>query len=649
MSQTADLYALLRTYAVRTKNAAFPVATFSGFLEKYTKRFAEERPELAYWSENTERRVSDGLQTLKTEGRCILVADDKGGLTVTIPQFFVDLLHQIYKTFDDTPELPFPDESTIKVPIPANLAMLFTLDSDLQKFISDEEELTTPIMKIALSDSAGTIFLLPTMVPRRILELSLLKARHYLRSHNNKDYVLHKLAPAFQGKESLLKDMINQLMVKPFDAMDTLEKAGDFSFPFWAYFTSLVKGDIRKKADQLPEDTAALQAMLIIEFLNNYYKGKTQKELQVETALKNLDLALDKAPWFFSMNDIIKFVDTKGIPLLGQYSSEELEEYLRAKTTSPSKEMLPELLIFHGPADERWFIRKTRLLPLVIRLLGETRPEIKSILTQRWFKFMSDFETEPAMEEEAAYEQELANLTSAAAPLLASILGSKFLYLVFEEVSGTEDSIPESSKLFLRSQLAPMSQLYLLTRKDLLTDVRMLLPVWRTIPLFASIVAFFRRLSQPKDKPHHKEHKSSAYAKPALSHEEGRMELGRAGGEQKSSADKKAQLKEAAKNIQKSLVPSDYSLDEYLDELRDKWNRNLNAQAKKNLNEDVNALIRDYLRKTAKTLRAATFTTERLTTLAATLANTAALEKLPNKEALRLYIQLYMVKLVLKS
>ena len=77
--------------------------------------------------------------------------------------------------------------------------------------------------------------------------------------------------------------------------------------------------------------------------------------------------------------------------------------------------------------------------------------------------------------------------------------------------------------------------------------------------------------------------------------------------------------------------------------------RLINAQAKANLAEDVNSLIRDYLRKTARTLRAATFTAERIEDLAKTLSESPNLVKIQARDSLRLYIQLYMVKLVLKS
>ena len=52
----------------------------------------------------------------------------------------------------------------------------------------------------------------------------------------------------------------------------------------------------------------------------------------------------------------------------------------------------------------------------------------------------------------------------------------------------------------------------------------------------------------------------------------------------------------AAASIEKILVPPDSSLDSELTSYLNEWNHLLDKEAKKNLTEDVNSLIRDYLR-----------------------------------------------------
>ena len=639
MSQAADLFTILRFYANQAKTPTLRVDAFVAFLEKYAKRYETERPDLAPWAVDTADKVQAGLRAIAETGRCTLNGGDRN-LTVTISQYFVDLLQQVYRTLEETPEILFPDEAGIRVSIPDDQLRAIKLDEDFADYLAAPQGAPLPIIKLVFADGLGSILLLSGMIPKKILELAFIKARHYLRTHNNKEYVLHKLAPAFQGKESLLKEAVNQLMTRPFDSIAEMERAGDFSFPFWAYFASLVKGDIRKKNDQLPEDIAIMQAVLLIEFFNNYYKGKAQKERDTDTALRNLDLLLDKAPFHYSLDDITQFTDTKGVPLLGQYSVEALEEFIKTKTTkTESLNKLPELLIIHGLKGERWYVKKGNMLPLCAKLIGEARPRIKSSITQRWFRLMSDFQSVPEMESDDAFDLELTDMTEQTAPVLLALLQEKTLYLVHEETSGSETGIPEASRLFYRGTLAPMSELFLLYRKDLLTDVRMLLPFWYTIPFFSAIIAFFHRRSQPKPAatrrapPPRNEQPIHAFDDEPKTHK----------------VDRKTELKNAARTIEKRLVPEGSTLESYLSQLEGKWNRIINPQAKKNLTEDVNSLIRDYLRKTARTLKAATFTPERIQELARTLSESPSLTKIPSRDALRIYIQLYMVKLVLKS
>jgi hypothetical protein len=638
MSQVADLYAIIRFYANRTRTSTFPVDVFVSFLEKYAKRYAAERPDLAPWAEDTSRKVWAELSKLAEAGKCPISSDERGTL-VSVAQFFVDLLQQTYRTVDETPELPFPDETSLNIVVPPAQLRTVTLDVDLSAFLGEAAGTTQPVIKLTFPEGAGSTLLLAEMLPKRLLELALIKIRHYLRSHNNKEYIQHKLAPAFQGKEAQLKDTLTQLMVRPGDSMTDLESAGDFSFQFWAYFASLVKGDILKKNDKLSEDIAALQAVYIIEFFNNYYKGKVQKERDTETAFRNLEQQLDKPPFYYTMDDVVRFTDTKGVPLLGQYTKEALETYFKNKTTSGSLDKLPELLTVHGLGGERWFVRKSKMMPLCVKLLGDARPRIKNTLTQRWFKLMGDYRSESAMENDDAFDNELAELTGSLAPILSALLQEKTLYLVHEELEGTEAGVPETTRLFYKGALAPMSELYLLTRSDLITDVRMLLPFWYSIPVISGIIAFFKRMGKSKNET---KRTAKRVVLPEAEETVQRPESG-------TAAARKEALKKAAREVQRRLLPKGVTMDAHLSDLADRWNRIINPQAKANLTEDVNSLIRDYVRRTARTLRAANFTTERISELASSLSEAPALQKLPARDSLRLYIQLYIVKLILKS
>ena len=72
----------------------------------------------------------------------------------------------------------------------------------------------------------------------------------------------------------------------------------------------------------------------------------------------------------------------------------------------------------------------------------------------------------------------------------------------------------------------------------------------------------------------------------------------------------------------------------------------ITPQAHAQLTEDVNALVRDYMRKVVHTISAQTFTIERIQSLADALVKTPNMQKITEQEALYMYVQLYILRLV---
>lgn len=640
MSSGTDLYTILRLYANKNRTPQVGIAAFLQFLEKYAKHYEAERADLAYWAQDTGRKVWSELSKLAEQGKVELITDEVGTV-ISIHQFYIDVVQQAYKNIDESAELPFPDENSLNIVLPALQVRSINIEYDLPNMIAQNPQDNPPILKLVFPDKGGSALLLPAMIQKRLLEIALLKVRHYLRSHNNKEYVQHKLAPAFHGKETQLRDTLNHLLVRPFDAIRDMESSGDFIYPFWAYLCTQIKNDIKKKNDRLPEDMAALQAVMIVEVYNNYYKGKATREKEAETAFRNLELQLEKAPYFYTIDDIIRFTDTKGVPLLGQYTQEALEQFLKSKTTtSQTEDILPDLLIFQGHRGEKWFVKKSKMLVLCFKLIGEVRPKVKTAISQRWFRLMQNYESEPAMQDEEAFEQELWELTERLSPPLVALLDDKKLYLVHTELEKAENGIPENTRLFYKGTLVPLSELLLLKQRDLLTDVKVLLPFWYSLPIISSIIAFFKRQSRKRKKLT----KTSIVA--TTSNETEDADKADATAAAVKQRDRRKELRDVALKAKGRLIPEGHTVDSYMEELLDRWNRIINIDAKNNLTEDVNSLIRDYLRRTIRSLKNAPFTADRISNLAEALVNTPNLQKLPAQESLKLYIQLYIVKLL---
>jgi hypothetical protein len=103
----------------------------------------------------------------------------------------------------------------------------------------------------------------------------------------------------------------------------------------------------------------------------------------------------------------------------------------------------------------------------------------------------------------------------------------------------------------------------------------------------------------------------------------------------------------SAQTIQATLVPRGKSLDEYLREIENRWSKLLDRQAQKNLVEDINSLVRDHLRRTLRLRKHGRITETELRELAdGIIKGTPSLESLKANDYLRLYMQLYMLKLL---
>ena len=112
------------------------------------------------------------------------------------------------------------------------------------------------------------------------------------------------------------------------------------------------------------------------------------------------------------------------------------------------------------------------------------------------------------------------------------------------------------------------------------------------------------------------------------------------------SGDRKKDLINAAKTLEDKFIPQGSSLDRELHSYEHQWNMLINKKLAADLTEDVNSLIRDYMRKTLRSLQGSSFTEERVRGLAETLAKTPSLQKIKDQEELTMYIQLYIIKLV---
>jgi hypothetical protein len=598
---------------------------FIAFLEKYAKRICTEKPEWFFWTEGTGTKVWTDINHMVDSGKVILQNGENCN-RVYLCYYYADLINEAYRNGDKEADMPFPDERSLRITIPQEQLKPLDVSMDLKGFLESPQTTVLPVIKLVFPNEHGEALVLAPMIPRTILEFSLLKVRHYLLHPGNREYTLHKLTPQLTGREEYLREILDQIMMRPEGCLQDLAEAREVAYYFWAYFCSLIRTSLNQKNELLAEDQGILQAVYIIEICSVFFKAKAAKTKEVELALKCFELELEKPPYYFSREGIAKFRDNKGVPLLGQYTQAGLDAYIKKRTTEPaSPEELPDLLFFQTGDGTAWLVKKTKLLALCARLFAESRMVVIKAISKRWKKLLKEFRREPAMENDREFEKLINSYVEEYAPVLNALLQDRKLYLVHEEMRTTTKGIPESSRLFDRDELLPLRVLLMIKRRQLINDIKLLMPFWYTLPILSNIVALFMGLGKKKRL---KEQEAENQAR-------------------NTPEDPLRELRKCAMEAEAEFVPKNHTLETYLEELISRWGRLLNKQAKDNLVEDVNSLVRDRLRHMRRFQKNAAITRDTLDKMTKSIIeSTSSLGIISEQSALFLYIKLYLVKLL---
>ena len=417
--------------------------------------------------------------------------------------------------------------------------------------------------------------------------------------------------------------------------MRSLESAGD-SFYFWNQLCYFIKQDYEKVKDFTQEDINVLQSVYIAEIVISFFKNEAQQNLQRESALKTLQNLLQKPPYYFTMDTILKFTDSKGIPLYGQYTEKDLKGFLQKETTESSNQELPQLLVFKVDNGTRYSVYKNNVIPLIVRLASDAHTAIDEKLTKEWFRLLQNFEKRPEMHDEGAFNNKLKAECAVEAPPLYALLNANFLPILNMEMQETS-TVGAQGSIFEGNEMMSYAGILQLNRNTILENAKILLPVWYTIPIISWIIALFTKKSNKKKKVN--KQKTNFVVKETAEQSENEVSASK-------PVTKKDALKHAAQTVEAEFVPSGSTLENELSSYRKQWNKMITKEANNNLTEDVNALIRDYLRKVLRTLPAKGFTADRVSELAEQLCNTPNMKKITEHDALLYYTQLYMVFLV---
>ena len=617
-----SLLQIIRSYSVKKNDSNVLLQELTDYVRRYAKHYLQQRPDLIQYIEITNEELLEIIKTFEEEG-ILSVSVNKKNVLIFVPYFYIESIDKIYQDIERREDVPFPLASDLPASFPKQLIRKITFDDEFMHL--NPEDGNDFVYLLVFSGSAKSILFPARYTADNIFLLCIKKIQLYFRKDETRDYLQKRLLIANPSKDSTVRSFVMKLQSRDMGVIRSIKGAED-SYLLWGQLCAFIKQDIEKKNEKLPEEESLLAAVSVVDFLNNYYRGAHQKDMQKQTALKNLNLAFQRPPYYFTIKNITDFVDSRGIPLLGQYDQEDLTNYLQSKTSICENFSVPDILTFRNSTGERFYVYADKVIPLLISLVTECRSQVKDACVAKWVQLLRNFRQDVAMRNNEAFNRFIKEMCEAEANNLYAILNASFMSALVLDKKINDIQAGEIARLYPDGKQASYSDILMLNRIELLNDAKILLPFYYTLPVISSIIAFFvGRKKEPKTE-NKKEEQDRKTTKKVLK--------------------PKKTYKDVVASLSKEMLPQGLSMEEALQYYLDLWNTNLNEKLRNNLTEDVNSFIRDYIRGIQRTLPVSSVDKRRVEQLAETVVHTNSLSKIKDKKAFKAYTEIYILKVI---
>ncbi len=637
---TSNIFTLLKGFSAKQRSAVIDFSEFADYVRSYAQHHINENAGLQAYLGSTDETLEGELKKLSSSRQVVITSKSQGSQTIFVISSFIEQYADRYKDIDVNISIPFPNTNDIPKNVPTNIVTKVQGGEQIMNFLDGRDASDKTLYAMDFGKGIPDLLFPSSVSVNMLIKLALKKLQDLLRKEESHDYFLKKLTNANPGKELTIKNFFNHFVQRPEDAMDALKINGD-NFYSWSQMCYFIRQDYNKLKDLTTEDINILQSIFIIETTASYYKAKTAEKTAKEAAFKEFDQKLASPPYYFNKADIEGMKDSRGKLLLGEYSQEELNEHIKELHTPGPGNSLPALLLFKLDDGSGFFILKEKVMAVVLRLCNDARSVIRDGLSKEWYLALKRFETLPEMKDQLAFEGCLERELAAADPILYAILHAHFLPVI-----AFEDSTPGRITLYRNGELVSYSELLLISRAEIYSNAKMKLPFYYTIPGLSWLISLIKN-AKNKKKDKKKGYETVAEKILTEDKEKSEAKLQSLNANDKSSMLSRAKaIRTEAANVESEIVPATSTLDRELEGYLAEWNDRLDKQAYENLREDINSLIRDYVRKTVRTFKNDNVSLERIQSLAKSLEESPSLLKIKNHPALRRYIELYMVKLL---
>ena len=628
-----ELLVLLRTFALRNRSATVDLHQFLAAMPKGQAQPAE---------------VDAAVAELAEKSALVVSAEDGKPRIVSLSDFHVTALVDAYRQLSMDAAHPFPKEETAPVPVPAGQLIRADVKSQLGALLDTSGPDMKGIVKIEFPEGVDSLIVPQECVGTDLIDVAVAKVSRYLQEGKNASYSESKLSGLMRGNAPLVHQSMEDLVTRPKKAANSVLSPSDFSFRFWTHLSNVILQDIRAKADKTDLDHGACQAAYLLGYTVFHKKGTIQREQEWTADRKNLEQQVRKAPFVFGFQDLYDLKDEKGVTYVKKHGQDFIHAFLKEKTRQAGEEAVPFLVRVHAAAQKKdYFIQRDFIVPVFLKKLGEAAEEIRTAYVQEWTDELRQDRTPAVTKNDASFRRDAEMRVKQGYPLLTALSNGNLLFAAGEVTKVTDSAKAELGKCFaVENILRPFDELLGLSRAFLLKNARMYLPFWMTMPVLSGVLRIFRRLSRGgKAERKAEPDKKPAAARPAQGETANVAQAAPA--EAVKSTHTKGDLLAYRRSIQALLsqyVPKGRTVEATLSELSEKWNPLYASEQKQNLVEDVNSLVRDFLRPVRRSFLTRPPDLKRIHALAEQLSASKSLVKIKKKDILMRYIELYMVR-----
>ena len=578
---------------------------------------------------------SASLVKLQAEDKIKLERFNQTGeiVKVVCVRYFEEKLRKIYADMEENNSIPFPDPDVFGVPCPAALIQKIDVKTEFVRLLEGNLAVTRPILQLQFKEFDHPMLVFKDMLDYELIKFCVEKIQYFFKNENNYEYMASKLNTTLLNEQSGVALMLSMIVKKPAEAVESIRKTNTFTFKFWTVLASTIVKEFGARHATGAADFVFAQAAFLLGYYNVYCKGCFQKETAIEVCRTDLMKSLTKPPYLFTVAQIMEFKDSKENLLYKKVGRDMYESFIR-ELLADGGENPPQLMTVKNAHQQEVFILY-KTVPLYLEEnLKIIRQDMYETLRRKWINDLERCEWLPEMEDDQAFENLLKKYLIDHYADFYALLNYHLLKQI-QKYPGMGDKQKAIIMLYIdeiNHQILPLSRLFGINRRSLFSDARVMVAAWKSNKVLRFLVLFFKQLFM------------TGAARKAMK-EDRRRKKNKSQKEFQKISDNGA-LNESVSLLKEHFLAPGMTVEAGLENLIDRWNPLIDAVAKRNLVEDVNSFIRDYVRKLKRSFITNPPNKERVENIAESLSHTQAFDAIKEKEALRQYMALYIVKLL---